>query len=398
MYRPMHLCALAALALTITCGPKAADHEPPTEPTSPEADAEAARPRETPPIGTEPSDVASSDAEATAVDEPAIELTADEALAQGRAALQQGAYVRARDLCEEAALDSPDDAATIECMLSAAVAIPDEELAVRIVDRRCTESALPECYTELASRFRAADNPVQALHVLRLALDLDEAHAPAQRARKAALADAEKKVAERAADVAGPDRAATAAIGAKAFAREISARARSASGVADLIHPTLGVAVIHNIPGHLLQLDRVTSWPNGDHDYSTYVDSEVLGRLRRAARLPTRTRVITDDIGCVSFADAVVRGNGTAFDAWSVQLGSEYWALPEELWLAPPDSAAEDYGCKTEIPTVADFEHLRRVALTITHRVVFSSLWLDFGRVDGTWYLLAIEMEDDFCG
>jgi hypothetical protein len=153
---------------------------------------------------------------------------------------------------------------------------------------------------------------------------------------------------------------------------------------------------VHNVPGHSAAVDRVMIWPRGEHDYTDYVDRRLVEKLTRAHRWRPGLRTREDDIGCEIIDDTVMVARGSSFDGWTTQFGSEYWLVPEEIWIVSPAALAETVGSGA---TVTDeFVAMRTAALAITHTVFVSDSRFDFGRLDGDWYLLAMNIESDFCG
>jgi hypothetical protein len=86
----------------------------------------------------------------------------------------------------------------------------------------------------------------------------------------------------------------------------------------------------------------------------------------------------------------------SAFDAWNVQWGSEDWVVPQEIWLVPNVVVTDRYLEGIELP-YAELDAMREAALTITHSVHLDQRQLDFGRVGGRWYLLAMDVQDSGC-
>jgi hypothetical protein len=219
----------------------------------------------------------------------------------------------------------------------------------------------------------------------------------AARVRQAALADARALVTAAAMEVTNGEFAEARATTPRVFARELRAQIMGTKGgLEQLVHPVLGVFVVHTIPGSVPHIDRVLTWPEGDYDYGQHVDHGVLEHLMQAHRWRPGIRRRVDAMGCDLIDDTVVRGAGTAFDAWFVIFGSVNWAVPEEIWLDPTEigSFLEQDADLAE----ADYMLARRAALTITHSAFVSDIRLDFGRIDGRWFLLAIDMRDDPCG
>jgi hypothetical protein len=247
------------------------------------------------------------------------------------------------------------------------------------------------CILAYAIVSRGVGDPIGTIYALD---NVPYDHPEAARLRAAALADVRALITAAAMEVTQGEIAEARRVGPRAFARALRAQiAASEGGLEKLVHPDRGVFVVHNIPGHLPNLDHVRSWPRGDFDYSEHVDDASIDALKRAHRWRPGVRVRTDEIGCESIENTVVTATGTALDGWA-QVHGASWDVPEEAWLISP----EDTTWLGDRPVDAEALAIRAAALTTSHTAFVFDMRLDFGRIDGRWYLLAMDIQSDFCG
>lgn len=190
----------------------------------------------------------------------------------------------------------------------------------------------------------------------------------------------------------------------RVFAPIVAELAANAQGrFQPLIHPELGLFVIHNMSGSTPHLDRVRIWKQ-DEDGQPYprIDQEsVLVALSDAMHWRLGRKPHEDESGCPQLPDDIQERtrNATAFDSWGVVLGWDGWtAIPDRYRLmAMSSEAAEGTGLAGHYDAGAHAA-MQRAALAISHTAIVGGAHLDFGRIDDRWYLLAIDIYDDACG
>lgn len=191
-------------------------------------------------------------------------------------------------------------------------------------------------------------------------------------------------------------------LGPHQFAEVVEARAREAEGKFQrLIHPQLGLFVVHNVAGSVPHLDRVTRWPRGDYDYSTRLDGvAVLNELTRASQFARggKPPVKEDDDGCTRPGDTVQIALNTVFDAWAIIFGSEWDRIPDRYLLEPWAAFSARNPEVEDDLNAREFALMQRAALAVSIYVVVDGVRLDFGLIDDEWYVLAIDILDDACG
>lgn len=193
-----------------------------------------------------------------------------------------------------------------------------------------------------------------------------------------------------------------ASLGLREFAEMIEERARQAEGKFQrLIHPQLGLFVVHNVAGAMFHVERITRWPRGDYDYGVGLDDEVaMKRLVRASqfKLGGKPPVRKDEIGCEHRGETVQEATDTVFDVWASLFGTEWDHVPDRHVIQPwAGYSARNREVKDDLDGRA-FALMQRVALAVSHYVVVAGVRLDFGMIDGEWYVLAIDILDDACG
>lgn len=191
-------------------------------------------------------------------------------------------------------------------------------------------------------------------------------------------------------------------LGPHRFAEMVEERARRAEGKFQrLIHPQLGLFVVHNVAGSVPHLDRVTRWPRGDYDYSTRLDDvAVLNKLARASQFKRggKPPVSEDDEGCTRRGDTVQLPFNTVFDAWASIFGSEWDGVPDRHLIEPWAAfSARNREVEDDL-NAREFALMQRAALAVSIYVIVDGVRLDFGPIDDEWYVLAIDILDDACG
>lgn len=187
---------------------------------------------------------------------------------------------------------------------------------------------------------------------------------------------------------------------APTFARILADLAQQSGGrLQPLIDAELGLFVIHNVAGSQPHVDRVTSWPGGEHPYAARLDEKaILKRLVRAPRWPARAVASLDDDGCTRERDAVALAGRTAFAAWGVVLGIDAETVPDRFRLDAWPRLRARFPDIDEDLDAAEYEQLRRAGLVISHSAYVDGVRLDFGNIAGRWVLLAVDILDDECG
>jgi len=349
-----------------------------------------------PPVVTEPA--ASPEPTAVVADatnEPPPEVAPEASLERGVTLLKAGKFSEAAEECDAVRWDDEANVLARDCSVLAYMGLHQTDDAYSSWGS-CGQDETGECVLSYARFLREAGHPIEALTMFGVASRSTDEPATALKeiAHTRPLVDA--ILARATTEVTGGDYRSTEAMTPRAFGRALAALATEAKGIESLFHPDLGVFVVHT-PGALAMLDNVKTWPptNTDHAYAGDVGEDVIKTMRRAGRWkPGRTARIDSD-GCEPLPDTVLETQTSAFDVWTVQFGSEYWALPQELWLTPVQGHAsfEIHGLDETL-----FPAMRAAALAITHTAVVDGSRFDFGRINGRWYLLAMDLSDSLCG
>lgn len=182
----------------------------------------------------------------------------------------------------------------------------------------------------------------------------------------------------------------------RAFAAIVAGLAANAQGrFQPLIHPELGLFVIHNMSGSIPHLDRVRTWKQDEQGqpYPLIDQEDVLSALAGAVGWRLGRKPHEDESGCLQLPDDIQARarNVTAFDSWAGVLGWTGWTpLPDRYRLAPLSPEAHH--------DASMHAAMQRAALAISHTAIIEGAHFDFGRIDDRWYLLAIDIYDVACG
>ncbi|MEM6296942.1 MAG: hypothetical protein AAGA54_37100 [Myxococcota bacterium] len=202
-----------------------------------------------------------------------------------------------------------------------------------------------------------------------------------QRAARAAVREAADRV-------SSGDVSAVLDLGRDEAARAIGARVRSAATLNDLIHPQIGMFVVYN-PGALGLLLRERRW-DGMGPASAYLyGPEVLTVLQDPAALPSTRASKGVDEECGEEPEAFVATSERIFESWNVVI-SPYDVGFTRVML----ESYEAHATGMEPLSREDFEAAQRAGLFTTYSAYVLDSQFDFGRIDGTWYLLGVDATD----
>ncbi len=185
-------------------------------------------------------------------------------------------------------------------------------------------------------------------------------------------------------------------VDARAASVALQARARAAKDIDDLIHPERGLFILsYDSDGiRMISLDHYARWVSiTTEGFGADVDGQgLLQALRSAASLPTEEARTDDE--CRFQLDAVVPTTTNVLESWASMTSiSDDDPVEDGFALRPwaPRRGYEDdevgFGLDRET-----FEAMQRTAFSVTHTVYWDTQKFDFGRIEGTWYLLGVEI------
>ncbi|WAS93451.1 hypothetical protein [Nannocystis punicea] len=185
----------------------------------------------------------------------------------------------------------------------------------------------------------------------------------------------------------------------------LAALARSAGGdIQSLLHPELGVWLIHNMAGAVPELVLRERWPRRERGWRLeprFSSASILESLAAASTWPRKPRRPDPEECDPGSSRLIVGASGRLDDVLDIHLGTR--ELPDDEPMPPPwllQTPAQLAASGTRPPfTPARWARLQQLRAAATHHVVLEDgLIVEFGRVDGRWYLLGIDASDDACG
>lgn len=188
----------------------------------------------------------------------------------------------------------------------------------------------------------------------------------------------------------------------------LAALARAANGdIAALLHPELGVFLIHNMSGAVPQLVLRDRWPKRERGWaleSQFDSASILEELAQASTWPAQRRRRDPDDPCDEGPSQLRAGSSRALgDVLDIHLGmrERFDETEEQLppWLERSHAELARAGNRPPF-TPARWTRLQRLAAAGSHHAYLEhrASIVEFGRIDGRWYLLGIDARDDACG
>lgn len=188
----------------------------------------------------------------------------------------------------------------------------------------------------------------------------------------------------------------------------LAALARAANGdITALRHPELGVYLIHNMSGVAPELVLRDRWPKRERGWaleSRFDSAAILEALAQASTWPALRRRRDPDDPCDKGPSHLRAGSSGALgEVLDIHLGMRERSdeTQEQLppWLERSHAELARAGDRPHF-TPARWARLQRLAAAGSHHAYLEhqASIVEFGRIDGRWYLLGIDARDDACG
>jgi hypothetical protein len=199
----------------------------------------------------------------------------------------------------------------------------------------------------------------------------------------------------------------------------LSLRKATARSLGDLIDPSVGVFVRHNKTGCCPPLDHVTKWPQGELDWSEYLDEpSLIAALSDVSQLPgARKALANDDLICEEIAGSCERASWRCSDDMGCEPSARYLDLcgntPMDVWAATiggdnpttggPWLAVELLRESSMLETLWEAPRSTHDAFRVAVERVRFEIGIDgvklyFGRSESGWVLVAIDLYEPDCG
>ncbi|MBZ5712730.1 hypothetical protein [Nannocystis pusilla] len=172
-----------------------------------------------------------------------------------------------------------------------------------------------------------------------------------------------------------------------------------------LLHPELGVWLIHNMAGAVPYLVLRDAWPKRERGWQLESQFDSAAILAALADAPNWTKNYRppDPANCDDGSARLNIGPSDALDeVLDIHMGGRETPLDEPMpppWLLQTPAQLRASGTRP-LFVPARWARLQRLRAAASHHVVLDEMdaVVEFGRVDGRWYLLGIDGRHDACG